>query len=126
MNTKKLFIILLTFVISFCFCGCANNKNYANDNLSIIEASQEKFRFLVTVLDNNGDTVEGVVLRLSNYSNMIACTNKDGVATFPLIASSGYKLSVVHCPKGYEYTGDANVHIKQGTSEYILNITKNR
>ena len=49
MNTKKLFIILLTFVISFCFCGCANNKNYANDNLSIIEASQEKFRFLVTV-----------------------------------------------------------------------------
>lgn len=122
MKTKKLLVFVLVFVFSFCFCACTDDTK---DNQSNIEVSKEiSYNFLVTVIDDNGDTVEGVILQIRKDSRVMARTNKDGVATFPMIVTDGYKLSVLSCPEGYEYTGEARIPIKNGTSEYTLNITK--
>ena len=111
--------------MSFCFCACANEKNDVVDNQSKIEALNENLSsFLVTVVDNNGDVVPGVVLQIRDEHKISACTNKDGVARFPIITTSGYRLYVIHCPDGYEYTGDTYIPLKQGVKEYTLNITK--
>lgn len=122
MKTKNLLVFVLVFVFSFCFCACTDDTK---DNQSKIEVSKEKsYNFLVTVIDDNGDTVEGVILQIRKDSRVTARTNKDGVATFPMIVTDGYKLSVLSCPEGYEYTGVARIPIKNGTIEYTLNITK--
>lgn len=122
MKTKNLLVFALVFVLGFCFCACTDDTK---DIQSKIEVSKEKtFNFLVTVIDDNGDTVEGVILQIRKDSRVTARTNKDGVATFPMIVTDGYKLSVLSCPEGYEYTGEARIPIKNGTSEYTLNITK--
>ena len=125
MRMQRLLIIILIFILSFCFYGCANKKNDVVDNQSKIETLNEKSsRFLVTVVDNNGDAVPGVILQIRKEHKVTACTNKDGVATFSIIPSSGYRLYVIQCPEGYEYTEGAYVHLKQGEKEYTLNITK--
>ncbi len=125
MRIQRFLIIILIFILSFCFCACANKKNDVVDNESKIETLNENSsRFLVTVVDNNGDVVPGVVLQMRKEHKVTAYTNKDGVASFPIIPSSGYKLYVIQCPEGYEYTEGAYVHLKQGEKEYTLNITK--
>ncbi len=125
MKAKKLLIIVLVFVLAFGFCACANEKsntdNYQSNNEVYIE---KQTNFLVTVIDNNGDAVEGVILQIRKDYRVTARTNKQGVAKFPMIVTNGYKLSILSCPEGYEYVGDTNIHIKQGISEYTLNITK--
>lgn len=125
MKIQRFLIIILIFILSFCLCACAKEKNDVVDNQSKIEIlNKNSSRFLVTVVDDNGDAVQGVILQIRKDHKVTACTNKDGVATFPIIPSSGYRLYVVQCPEGYEYTEGTYIHLKQGAKEYTLNITK--
>lgn len=125
MKTKKLFIFVLTLVLCLCFCACADDANATNNNQSAIEEIKNNpLRFSVTVIDNNGDFVEGVVLQVRKDFRVTARTNKEGVAFFPLITTSEYKLSVVSCPDGYEYTGVTNIPLIKDTREITLEITK--
>ena len=52
-----------------------------------------------------------------------ATTDETGVATFKLEITEGYKLSVVSCPEGYEYTGE-EIALTAGITEYELKIQK--
>lgn len=122
MKTKKLLFFVLVFLISFCFCACTDDKI---DNQSEIQELKENSpSFSVTVVDDNGDAVEGVVLQMRKDFGVPARTNLEGIAKFPMIVTDGYKLFVISCPDGYEYTEIAGIPIKSGTNEYTLKITK--
>lgn len=123
MKINKVLIFILTFCIIFAFSACSESKNKSN-NEQIGISSNTSFKFLVTVIDADGNAVEGVILQICNDSRVTARTNSSGIATFPLIAKSGYRLSIISCPDGYEYTGDPYIPIKQGTNELTLIISK--
>ena len=121
MNIKRLFVFLLTFLLCFSACACSGSETA--DDASKIAAAKPS-RFLVTVIDQNNNVVEGVILKLKKDSTVTARSNNKGIATFPLVATSGYRLTVISCPKGYEYTGTKYIPIKKNQTELILKITK--
>ncbi len=125
MKINKLLVLVLSLIMIFTFCACGDD-DVINNNLpsSKTETIKKPTRFLVTVIDQNGDFVEGVVLRLGKTSDVTARTNNKGVATFPIVATDGYKLSVISCPKGYDYIGTPYIKMKKDTGEFTLKITK--
>ena len=124
MKLKKLLIFVLTLAFCLSLCACGEEEVYADDSQSKTESTVKASRFTVTVVDQDGNSVEGVVLRLQKKSTVTARSNIKGVATFPLIVTERYKLSVISCPSGYEYTGVPYIPIKEETSEFVLKITK--
>ena len=114
--------ILLSF--SICACGEESATNAASSQQSITEEAKKPTRFTVTVADQDGNLIEGVVLKLQKTSSVTARSNKQGVATFPPVNTDGYKLYVLSCPKGYYYDGSPVINIKAETGKYLLKIIK--
>lgn len=129
---KKILAIILAFGLIFCLCACGNNnetihdaESKPQDNKTEISSEQEATaKFEVTVTDTDGNTVKGVMVQLCKDTCVPAVTNEEGVATFNAEITDGYKLSVMSCPEGYEYTGDAEIYLDEGETSYTLEITK--
>ncbi len=84
---------------------------------------EKEATFTVKVVDADGAAVAGVVVQVCKDECVPATTDETGVATFKLEITEGYKLSVVSCPEGYEYTG-GEVALTAGITEYELKIQK--
>lgn len=80
--------------------------------------------FTVKVVDAEGTAVAGVVVQVCKDTCVPATTDETGVATFKLEITEGYKLSVLTLPEGYEYTGEAEIALTAGITEYELKIQK--
>ena len=78
----------------------------------------------MTVVDQNGDPVSGAMVQICKDSCMPAMTGEDGVASFNIEITDGYKLSVMTCPEGYTYEGEAEIYLEYGATEYTLTLTK--
>lgn len=127
---KKIFAILLALSIVFCLCACGNNAtNTDTDNkiqngqtqTSSKEETTAKFEVIVL---SEGVGVKGVMVQLCKDACVPAMTNENGVATFNVEITDGYKLSIMSCPDGYEYTGDAEIYLHEGETQYSLEIFK--
>ena len=125
MILKKILSLTMVFAMLLCLCACADNEDLKQENLSYSTVLADiASKFLVTVVDDDGNVVEGVILQIRKNSGFTARTNKEGVATFPLVITEGYKLSVIQCPEGYEYTGKNNIPMSKDTREYTVEISK--
>ncbi len=125
MKITKLLILVLTFVICLSFCACAESeKNSTDDGIYSETVKKTPSRFTVTVQDQDGNLIEGVILKIKSNSAVTARSNNKGVATFPVLPTVGYKLSVVSCPDGYEYIGPQYIPIQKNQFELVLEITK--
>lgn len=125
MNIKKILSLTLVVIMLFCLCACADNEDSQRKNSSESVATQNiATSFSVTVVDGDDNPVEGVVLQLRKDSRVTARTNKAGIATFPIVVTDGYKLSVFSCPEGYEYTGKNSMPIEKGSKEFTVQISK--
>ena len=123
MNIKKLFILLLSFVLVFCLCACGDNAT--KDTESEIKEDKAKVpKFSVTVTDDEGKAVEGVILQLHKKSVITARTNKKGVATFNVFITDGYRLSILQCPDGYIYNSEETINVAPGILNLSIQITK--
>lgn len=130
-NLKKVLAVLLALGMLFCFCACGGNdddkttttttttteNNQTEDNNTV-----ENKGFKVTVVDEDGNAVSGVMVQLCKDACVPAKTDDNGVATFNIEVTDGYKLSVMSCPAGYEYTGEAEIYLEDGATEYTLEI----
>ena len=87
------------------------------------EEDEKEATFTVKVVDADGTAVAGVVVQVCKDECVPATTDETGVATFKLEITEGYKLSVVSCPEGYEYTG-GEIALTAGITEYELKIQK--
>lgn len=130
---KKILAVILALGLIFSLCACggdsnapAGNNPIDNKNNSSQTSSNEDAtpKFEVTVKDGEGNAVEGVMVQLCKESCVPSRTDANGVATFNIEVTDGYKLSVMSCPAGYEYTGDAEIYLEDGATEYTLEITK--
>jgi hypothetical protein len=108
--------------ISYQDSTMASLTKYTIDfDFKITEAAQG---FKVTVVDGDGNAVPGVIVQICKDSCVPARTDDNGVASFNIAIEDGHKLSVMSCPEGYEYTGEAEVYLEEGATEYTLEISK--
>ncbi len=130
---KKFLAVILALGMIFSLCACGGDDNGPTgtetiDNQTVNEqASSEQEvtpKFEVTVTDTEGNVVKGVMVQLCKDTCVPAMTDDNGVATFNVEITDGYKLSVMSCPDGYEYTGEAEIYLEDGDTSYTLEIVK--
>ena len=123
----------MAFAMLFCLCACGGDSNgptgnepIDNQNNNTQTSSKEDAtpKFEVTVIDGDGNPVKGVMVQLCKDTCVPAMTDENGVAIFSEEITDGYKLSVMSCPEGYEYTGDAEIYLEDGDTEFTIEITK--
>ncbi len=129
-NLKKVLAVLLALGMLLCFCACGNNDDgettttttttTAENDQTENDTAVENKGLKVTVVDEGGNAVSGVMVQICKEACVPARTDDNGVATFSIEITDGYKLSVMSCPEGYEYTGDAEIYLEDGTTEYTL------
>ena len=100
-----------------------NDDKDKDDEKNEEDTDKEEATFTVKVVDADGTAVAGVVVQVCKDECVPATTDETGVATFKVEITEGYKLSVVSCPEGYEYTG-GEVALTAGLTEYELKIQK--
>lgn len=135
--TRKLSAALLALLVALSLCACGGNSETTNDEPDTTESSvaqdssenessqeEETSTFEVKVVDDMGNPVEGVMLQICKDSCIPAKTDANGVATFNLEITDGYKLSVLSCPTGYEYRGEAEVYLEDGSTEYTVELSE--
>lgn len=131
---KKFLALILAGLLVVCLCACGADKNKVTNNEPIDNQTEEtqtsskedtSSEFKVKVIDADGVTVKGVMVQLCKDTCVPAMTDDDGVATFNTeIDDDGYKLSVMSCPDGYEYTGEAEIYLEEGETSYTIEISK--
>ncbi len=145
MKQLKLFLLcMLVLGTVLCLCACGESEDTSSavsteQSETVSEASSEApseaesetssepeqtASFAVTVVDGDGTPVSGVMVQICKDTCLPAMTNAEGVATFALEITDGYKLSVMSCPEGYTYTGEAEIYLESGATEYTLTIEK--
>lgn len=130
---RTLLAMLLLGCMVFGLCACTGNNETPDDttdgdttvaDTTVADTTAVPAGFTVTVVDGDGNTVSGVVVQICKDSCIPARTDDNGVATFNIEIEDGHKLSVMTCPEGYEYTGEAEIYLEAGATEYTLEISK--
>ncbi len=130
---KKIIALVLAVCMLLCFCACGTDKNGPTKNEPVNNqtnntqtSSKEDTtpKFEVTVTDEEGNAVKGVMVQLCKDTCVPAVTDENGIATFNAEITDEHKLSVMSCPEGYEYTGEAEIYLEDGDTSYKLEITK--
>ncbi len=125
-NIKKIMAGVLVLCMMLCFCACGGNGD--DGTTTTTESTTEsttvqQTAFKVKVVDEAGNPVAGVMVQICKDSCVPAMTDAEGVATFTnMEITDGHKLSVMTCPAGYEYTGEAEIYLESGITEYTLEI----
>ena len=133
---KKFLTLFLAVCMLLTLCACVggedketeaatNETDKIEDTTKDTETDAETAApFTVKVVDGEGNAVAGVMLQICKDSCIPARTDDNGVATFNIEVTSEHKLSVLSCPEGYEYTGEAEVYLESGISEYTVELNK--
>ena len=146
-SLKKLLAGMLAICMILCLCACGS-KEAAEDNKDaesqveqnesenanveaepstdaeedVEEEAEVAATFKVVVVDGSQNPVEGVMVQMCKDTCVPAKTDADGVAIFNIDDADGYKLSVLMCPEGYEYTGEAEIYLESGATEYTIEL----
>ncbi len=137
-NIIRILVCVLALVMMFSLVSCAKDGNGdetkdpntqnvqdTNDTTEKEEQTTEaKPEFKVTVKDQDGNVVPGVMVQICKDACIPARTGDDGVATFVIDEiTSDHKLSVMSVPEGYTFS-DEEIYLEDGATEYTLEITK--
>ncbi len=132
-------LILVSVLFCLCACGETNDVSSSADNSSAVSSQPEESKavseeessspsvessFKVTVVDQGGNPVSGVMIQICKDTCIPAKTDENGMATFNIEITAEHKLSVLSCPAGYEYGGEAEVYLDDGITEYTVEVVK--
>ena len=133
-------LLLISALICLCACGEGRDTSVAESNADVsasvsgsastAESEAESKNdialatFKVKVVDGDGNAVSGVMVQLCKDTCMPAMSDSEGVASFNAEIVDGHKLSVLSCPAGYTYEGEAEIYLEAGISEYTITLTK--
>jgi hypothetical protein len=138
---KKILFVLLALTLVFGLCACATttdeSKAPSDADVSKTESKEESKEaskeestpaslpeFVVKVVDAEGNPIEGAMIQVCKDTCVPMKSNAEGKAIFNITVTDGYKLSVLACPAGYEYTGEAEVYLESGITEYTVELAK--
>lgn len=141
---KKLFALLLVLCMVFSLCACGGNSDTEDDSQKDKiennqddkdvdadvededdkedEAENTAASFKVTVVDEGGNPVEGVMIQVCKDTCFPAKTDATGVATFYFEIEDGHKIQVLTCPEGYTYEGEAEIYLEAGQTEATITL----
>ena len=133
-NLKKVLAVLLALGMLFCFCACGGNDDSKTTTTTTTTESQptenenpvENKGFTVTVVDENGNAVSGVMVQLCKDVCFPSKADENGIATLNAEITDEHKISLSICPEGYEteYVGTNYIYLEDGITEYTFEITK--
>lgn len=127
---KIISVLLVVVCMAVCLCACGNTTDPQNDTTATTttvatttttEASATA-TFEVKVVDQNGAPVAGVMMQICKDTCVPKMTDANGIAAFDLEITDGYKLSVLSCPTGYTYTGEAEIYLESGSTSYTVEL----
>ena len=132
---KKIIALLMALAMIVCLCACGgetakedtNDTNKPTNSETDVESKEEETsKFIVKVVDQNGDPVPNVMVQLCTDICKPAMADANGVATFTDEITDEHKLSLSICPEGYEteYVGTNYIYLEDGITEYTFEITK--
>ena len=134
-------ILLISALFALCACGEGSDTSVAESSNADVSASVSGSAssaeseaeskndialatFKVKLVDGDGNAVSGVMVQLCKDTCMPAMSDSEGVASFNAEIVDGHKLSVLSCPAGYTYEGEAEIYLEAGISEYTITLTK--
>ena len=143
-NIKRILSLLIALCMIMCLCACGgtsesankdNDENVSNDTLDTSKDTKDSDTesdtdtedatpvFNVTVVDANGAPVKGIMVQICKDACTPAMTNDEGIATFNMEITDGYKLSVM-TPNYQIASGEAEIYLESGATEYTLTVTE--
>ncbi len=131
---KKIIALIMAIGMMVCLFGCGSETNNNTDTPSqpkgsqndVVSEEQETAKFVVKVVDQNGDPVPNVMVQLCTDICMPKPADENGVVTFDAEITDEHKISLSVCPEGYEteYVGTNYIYLEEGITEYTFEITK--
>lgn len=129
----KKFLVLFAAVLmllSLVACGEGANTAVTTDSVettATIETTlpaetESTAAFVVKVVDEKLNPVSGVMIQICKDTCIPMVTDSEGIASFNIEVTAEHKLSVLNCPEGYVYTGEAEVYMEDGATEYTLQL----
>lgn len=131
-------LMALVLCLSCVFCACTEGDptdTDADTNAnSVADTSDEtgsqteteddgKTEYKVTVTDEDGNALAGVMVQLCLESCVPAMTDENGVATYNL-PEADYKAAIISLPEGYEYTTDETEFYFNGEYSLVIVLAK--
>lgn len=127
---KKLFVLFVAAFMLLSLAACGEGATPADDTkpaqttatveTTLPAETQAQAAFKVTVTDSEGNPVQGVILQVCSDMCFPGATDENGVASFNMEITDEHKLSVLTCPEGYVYSGEAEIKLEDGATEYAL------
>ncbi len=127
---KIICVLLVVACMTVCLCACGGTTDPQNDatvttttvaTTTTTEAPAAA-AFEVKVVDQDGTPVAGVMMQICKDTCVPKMTDANGIAAFDLEITDGYKLSVLSCPTGYTYTGEAEIYLESGSTSYTVEL----
>ena len=131
MNMKKSLLALAAVAcMALCLCACGDTTptkeptdvTTTTEAVTATTTAPATAMFEVKVVDQNGAPVPGVMMQICKDTCIPKLTDANGVAAFELEITDGYKLSVLTCPAGYTYEGEAEIYLESGSTSYTVEV----
>lgn len=129
MARRLALVLVLCLAVSLCACGEGEpipqegtDAVTTTDVQTTTTTKAEETTFRVKVVDQNGDPVPGAMIQICKDTCIPKMSDENGVAAFPIEITDGYKLSVLSCPTGFTYTGEAEVYLESGSTEITVEL----
>ncbi|MBE6763414.1 MAG: hypothetical protein E7553_03535 [Ruminococcaceae bacterium] len=126
---KKCLCVMITVLcLAVCLCACSETEQPKNDPVTTTTVATttttqpQAATFEVKVVDQNGAPVQGVMIQICKDICVPKMSDGNGIALFDLEIEDGHKLSVLSCPAGYTYTGEAEVYLESGSTSYTVEL----
>ena len=129
-------ILLSCMVLSLAACGAGSDKNSQdsqkpqnsqaeNSQKDTEEQKEDKAVYKVTVVDEEGNPMSGVMVQICKDSCIPKLTNASGVAEFEVADEEGYKVSFSSIPDGYESASEeTEFYFEDDKMEMTLTLKK--
>ena len=128
---KILCVTIAVLCLALCLCACNGTNEPQGDavtttttesTVATTTTQPQAAGFEVKVVDQNGAPVQGVMIQICKDSCVPKKTDANGVALFDFEIEDGHKLSVLSCPEGYSYAGEAEIKLESGSTTYTLEV----
>ncbi len=141
---KRLLVLVLTLGIVLCLCACGGTSEdqtssdtttaattQGNETTEATAASDDQTEpseevaepsYSVTVVDEAGNPVVGVMLQMCLDTCVPGKTNENGVAEF-FLEEADYKVSLLNMPEGYDYaTEEQEWYFSEGENTMTITL----
>ena len=127
---KKIMCVTITVLcLALCLCACNGETEQPQTDptttttvATTTTTQPQAASFEVKVVDQNGAPVQGVMIQICKDICVPKMSDANGIALFDLEIEDGHKLSVLSCPAGYTYMGEAEVYLESGSTTFTVEL----